>query len=898
MEILRQTQKTKVEPLLSDLSRDGEYAMLVTGTQDEAYSSLNRAARDSLPAHRWNIRSNDIIAPLQGVIPTGDNYFRRMALKDYVEMFHGARVILPEAINKEAQRAIDDIGTQDPVSKPAIRHSSGHNNAEGMKRGIIESGVPFILPVHGGPEQLGKHLEIADELGAETAVVTGSMEMRIQKGKKVSFHRTVESEFIGVMNHTPSKDKFYLKGRFSLAVMPVKPMPTNAVAHLVETFENTARCIAGVDSDFEMGRSLPVSLSKSFNADHLQGFLKQDIAFGIDKYKEGVFKEKNIHAIGAADTETGGLSPVRHLMREFALTIKDVDTRETIDNVQLFQRIPDYRMPSPVAMLVTGTHPNDLKDGLDSIEFVDKMNAALRSVKVQSHKLAEEKSESGKVSKNDVKALIVWHNERFDTKFIAKESARNLDTNTRVHQTYKTVSIDTRAISRALAAYSSGRYNVVKKPGLDFQDHTLESLCRENGVDYDEKKAHGGQYDTNLCMDLFWKQYDIAPDLVEQMIINADSSTSHLLNDIMGMDMGFNGPHPIFSYVSPSAKRPRPQMGAFVGTMDFERYAVVFNLKYDPNDYMHLPAAKISEMLADYDNDVFEVLDLRQNPVVVPARYGLRVRANGSVPKETLDRRAGVIKRHLNYLDPQNEWKTIAQKISEAWSNDRDMQIFKGRVSKNQSDNDEPKYYSDYRRAEDYPDLESQLDSGGGRAARPEHGAQNLLRMRAKVGMNTAYGHVCKVIRGYLESIRADDAQSAAKFYDDLVSERNVLEDTMDTINQVQYEFDSDLLCDHDFERVEAMRAFIAYQHYHEAAREIENLASNPEVFEHYIGDDRKKQKLFKDIKAWVVEHESTAILSEKTKLFMNPIRKYSRASQADDSSGVFDALDALDPVG
>lgn len=894
VDILIQSQKTKVEPLLSDPARGGEYALLVTGTQDEAFSSLNRAARDALPPHRWNIRSNDIIAPLQGVIPTGDNYFRRMALKDYVKMFHGAHVILPEAVNKEADK-MEDFAEKTTYGPPLIRHSSGHNNAEGIERGIIESGTPFILPVHGGPQQLQKHLEIADKVGANTAVVTGSMEMRIEKGKKVSFFRTVPSEFIGVTNHTPSRDKFYLKGRFSTSVMPIKPVSTSLVAQLVDTFEDTARSIAGVDSDFEMGRSLPVSLSRSFNADNLQGFLKQHIDFGIDKYKGGVFKDKGIHAIGAADTETGGLSPMRHLMREFALTIKDVETRETIDNVQLFQQIPDYRMPSPIAMLVTNTHPDDLEEGLPAAHFVDEMNTALTSVKKHSHALAEKKSEEGKVSRHDIKALIVWHNERFDSKFIAKESARNLDTNTRLHQTYKTVSIDTRAISRALAAYAPGEYKVAMKPDANFMDHTLESLSRENGLDYDEKKAHGGQYDTNLCMDLFWKQYDIAPDLVEQMVINADSSTSHLLNDMMGMDMGFNGPHPIFSYVSPAAKRPKAQMGAFIGTMDSERYAVVFNLKYDPNDYLHLPASKIADMLADYDNDVFEVLDLRQNPIVAPARYGLRVKANGTVPKETLDRRAGVIKRHLNYVDPQNEWKTIAQKVAGAWENDRDLRILKGRIAHNQKDGDEPKYYNDYRRPDEYPDLERQLDSGGGRAARPEHGAQNLLRMRAKVGMNSAYRHVTKILRDYVESVRADDVESANAFYDDLLEERDILEDTMDTINQVQYDIDPEHMFAPDIERTEAMRDFLAYQHYLEAKTEVDLLQNDPEAYARFIDDDPKKKKLFKAIKTWVEEHGDAAILSERTKLFMNPIRKYSRAGQEHNDKDK--PLEELNPV-
>ncbi|MGH1377173.1 MAG: exonuclease domain-containing protein [Alphaproteobacteria bacterium] len=889
VDIIMRTEKKKVEPFLSDPKCDGEYAILVTGTQDEPYSALNRAARDALPAERWNIRDNDIIAPLQGVIPTGDNAFRRMALKDYIELYHKARVILPEAVDKEAEM-IEQHNRGDAYGPIIIRHSSGHNNEKGVARGIVESGLPFVLPVHGDGAQLGKHADIASEVGARSHVVTSSMQMRIEKGKKVTFNKMIESEFIGVTNHTPAKEKFYLKGRFSTSLMPIKPQSTTDIARLVDTFEHNARQIAGMDSEYEMARSLPVTLSRSFNAHNVQGFLKQDIPFGIDKYTKGVFAEKNIHAIGAADTETGGLSQMRHLIREFALTIQDVESRKTLENIQLFQQIPDYRMSSPFAMLVTNTKPKDLDKGMPAYQFVDEMNQSIRRVKEHSHAIAEGKSPEGKVNKNHVKALIAWHNTRFDSKFIAKECARNLDTNTRLHQTYKTVSIDTRTISRALAAYQPGQYHVAQNPVTGFPDHTLESLCKENGVDYDAKKAHGGQYDTNLCMDLFWKQYDIASDITEQMIINADSSTSHLLNDMMGMDMGFNGPHPIFSYVSPSAARSKPQMGCFVGTMDTERYAVVFNLKYDPDDYLYLPARKIADMLADYDNDVFEVLDLRQNPVVVPARYGLRVNANGNTPKETLDRRAGVIKTHLNYVDPQAEWKTIAQKINEAWQNDRESKIFTGRILKNEKSDDDFGYMADFIAPEKYPDLEKALDRSGGRAMRPEHGAQNLLRMRAKVGINTAYRSVCAHVRDYLESVRAQDIDSINAIYRELVQERDVLEATMDTINFIQYDIDTSVMSAMDHLRVEDMRHFMAYQHYNQADREIASIESNPDLHERYVGESPNKAALFKSIKKWVEGFEEAAYLPETTKQFMNPQRKYSRAateSRDDNENGI-----------
>ncbi|MCB1681098.1 MAG: hypothetical protein H6858_05900 [Rhodospirillales bacterium] len=841
VDILFRTQKTKVDEYLNDPGKDHEYALLVSGTQDEAFSSLNRAVRDWLPFDRYSITANDRICFLQGVIPTGYNAYRRLALKDFTELFHGASVVLPEIVEKEAE---------------LFFHASGHNNREDMKDFIGMSGNPFVLPVHGGPKQLEAHLELAREAGAESLVVPGTVSVRIQKGKNVTPYRILPSELIGVTLHTPGRDKFYLKGRFSTSILPVKPLVSGDAARLIDVFEDTVRHNAGITTDYDMVKFLPISLSRRFNVETVNGFLRQDMPFGIDKYKQGVLEDKGIFAIGAFDTETCGLDARRYLVREFGLLIQNRD-RETIDSVQLFQSIPDYRMPSPIAMLVTNTAPADLPKGLPAHQFVHQMRQAIKSIKDRSYEAAVEAQEEGEESlhKNDIKALAVAHNTRFDSRFIALEEARNLEADTRPHQTRGIIAVDTRTISRALAAFAPRDYHVTFNPDTGLPDHSLEGLCEANSILYDTGQSHGALYDTHPCLALFWKQYDIAPDIVGQMIINADSSTNHLLNDMMGTDTGFGGPNPVFSYISPSANKPKPQMGCYIGSLDSDRYAVIFNLKYDPNEYIHLPVPEIVEMLADRENDVFEILDLRQQPIVMPARYGLRVKACGNLPKETLDRRASLIKRHMNYVDPGSNWMTISRKIDEAWKGNRDK-IFHGRVARN------------------YPDLEVALDKGGGKAAIPEDGAINLLRIRAQLGFNPVYQHIMKHIRQYLDAIREGKIDDAGGHYLELIKYRKDLQETVDTLNNVHYEIRPEDLTDDDRRRVESMRSFMAFANFHTAEDEIEDLLVNENFRNEYIGDDPKKQALFRQIAKWVKGKAGMGVLDSESKLLLHPWRK------------------------
>ncbi|MBL4804409.1 MAG: hypothetical protein JKY71_06045 [Alphaproteobacteria bacterium] len=861
IDIHLRTAKKTIEPYITDPSKDGEYALLVSGTQDEAFSSINRAVRDWLPDDRYSITDNDQICFLQGVIPTGQNAYKRIKLQRDGEYFFGAKITLPEIIEREGEM---------------IFHSSGHNNREDMSRIIELSGQPFMLPVHGGPEQLEAHMEIAREQGCEASLLPGSATVQVSSPKKVTPLRDDPTAMVGVTLHTPSKEKFYLKGRFSTSVVPMKPEIDSDSARLVDRFEDLVRDAAGLSSVYEAGKILPISLSRRFNAQTSNGFLGNDMLFGIEKYKDGVFEDKNIFAIGAFDTETGGLDARRYLIREFGMSMEDLDGN-VLDDVQLFQHVPTYRLPSIKARLVTGAHPKDDHEGLPAHLFADEMATAIKSLKEHSYTLAQKADPDAGYTRNQVKALAIAHNEPFDSRFIAAEMSRNLDTNVRPHQTRGLISIDTRAISRAMAAFMPQDYKVDTNTETGLPDHRLESLCTANGIGYDTAKSHGALYDTIPCKSLFRAQYDMAPDVVGQMIVNADRSTNHLLNDVMGVSAGFGGPHPVFSYVSPMAAKSKPQMGCFVGTLENENYIVVFNLKYNPNDYLYKSPDELMSLIKDPENDVFEIFDTRRHPIIMPAKMGMRVRANGSTPKETLDMRAGIVKRHLNFVDPTSGWQTIAQKIDDCWANNR-SDIYKERLLPT------------------YPDLEREMGYEDAQATIPEDGAFELRKTRARLGFNPVYRRMHQHIREYLDAVRQENYAGASHVYKDLMRHRRSLGSILEALNNTHYDICPEDLAEKDRHNIEAMRAMMARNNYRIALNEIEQLESDPDEYEKFVGDDKDKQKLFKDIKAWMHEHADLAHMNDQVRDYIRPWRSVTRRTPGqikrnNDSNGALEVV-------
>ncbi|MAS86497.1 MAG: hypothetical protein CMH30_00760 [Micavibrio sp.] len=837
--ILMDSQK-KAKKLLKGEGAE-RYAILATGTQDEPQSAMNKLVRDVNDKFRLN--DLDVVCYLQGVIPVGNNKWQRADSKIDIEIFHGAKVYMPEAIAKAGELT--------------IRHGSGHSSEDGCMETIIESGKPFTIPAHGSPAQINAHMLLAEKVGAQTMRAVHNARIRIKKGKNAEVTGTEPSSFIGIKSHAPA-NKFWLKGRFSTIVIGVKPDPFTVAGKLIERFENAVLRDAGFTSENALASSLPFFLSPRFNVLSGNGYLTQDFPFGIERYKKStVFEDKEIHIVTGLDTETTGKEAPEHRIYELGLILQNSETRKTIDTKIVKQQIPDYIVPSPEAMLITGLTYKDFSQGLTPASFTQAFNDAVDDLRINSQQLALKKSTKEPelvTAKNRMKVIVAAHNKPFDQRMIEKELGRNLHARLKPFETYGIIGIDTRNISRALAAFAPQKYKPHKSPsGLD--DHRLSALCDAMNIKYNSRNLHGALADTQLCLKLFWKQYDISPEIVGQMVINADSSNYHLLNDMMGMATGFNGPHPVFSYVSPSALQPIPKMGCLVATMKDDQYAVVFNLKYDPYKYMSLPAEKILAMADDRKDDVFEIIDMKKNPIVMPAKFGFVVNANAGLSRETLDYRAGIVKQYRNFIDPDDNWKTLSNKISETNEGNKD-QFFRSL--------EQP----------EFPILDKPLWPIKKKGPRAEQGIAKLGQIRAG-NTNTGYKRITKLLSQYVSAITDDNKKEASTLYKEIMKYRPLLETAAITINNVHYDICKKDLTTDDQNEILQMRRYISFYQYHQAMREIDAIESEPERYAHFIGRSTKKKALFNEIKRWMKSNKHLGEIDDNMRNVAHPQRKY-----------------------
>ncbi|MBI1327655.1 MAG: hypothetical protein GC136_08450 [Alphaproteobacteria bacterium] len=636
------------------------YSMAVTGTQDEPYSSLNQAARDL--NRRYRLTKGDVLVNAQGVIPTGENKERRKSVIAAMAEITGATLYFPEAIEKESN---------------IIVAGSGHTTKPGQRDLIKKLGLPVVIPVHGGPDQLKAHVATAQEVGAKAYRATNSSKFELVDGD-VREVQSIPNQMLYIT--TAAHDTFgkmFLAPVFSTQATPMKGPLLSKAGALVEIFERAVT----------RGRKIqPELISRQ------RGFIAKKVKFGIEKYRYGALKDKDITVVAGCDTETTGIRNL-HQMTQFALVPQQVKDRAFLDPSVFYERMQDGVVASPGAEFVTQRKLTDHQRGDNVFVFANRMFKAIRDLRKTASELytADHKKPDKAFGEDDVarkehgkqitrearyaKAMLVFHNGRFDDRFIRAELGRGGVIDNKPHSGKGVFWVDTRVIARALHAYSPGILKVGKNKETGLVDFSLKALCQKNGIEYDESKAHANaDYDAERALALFWLMQDKAPKIVDQMILNADYQSNHLLNDIWGIDCGY-GPHtpyPVFSYMSARADKPDPKMGCFIGSFLNRRYAIVFNLAYDPAKYFNLPEAKIKEMLDDPNCDVFEKIDLQMQPIVMPPRVGIKVGAHNGLPIETLDKRASAMKMHLQTARHDHK-RTLAEKIDNVLAADMFM---------------------------------------------------------------------------------------------------------------------------------------------------------------------------------------------------------------------------------
>lgn len=824
------------------------YVIAATGTQDEPYSSMNRALRDWLPAHRFRIEPNDIVVPLQGPIPVGKNQFLRKSAKYFAEVFHGIPYLLPEEIEKESDYLLS---------------GSGHASPKDLKQ--FYSMIPSCktsYPVHGGPEQLEAGAEIARECGLNSIVASNFEGFQTQKDGTAKIFRREIGEMVGIRNKTPTPDQFYLKGRFTTTVVPLKPKDDGETAAALNRFENVISNILGPNVYNEAAQGMSFSLTRTYNISSGNGYLAGNYGFGIDRFDDSIYKVKRIGGYAAFDTETTGTDPDIDHIEQFSVAAWSLDKTLLMEE-ELVQKIPDYHTFHPEALLVTNRDPLEEKSGDHPLLFSEKIQKVFKKVKNLS--VDSFKSQNPEDYANDprarVKTVEIAHNLKFDDRFMRENHARNLSDRVRPHSTDGHIAVDTRNIARAVHAIYPEKFNVRKKADGKFLDFTLKALCEENGVPYDEEQAHSSAlYDSHRAMHLFWRMEEIAPDITAQMIFNADSSTGHLLNDMMGVDTGFNGPYPVFSYLSPRADRPDIRLGSLIGTVGGGRYAVVINMTKSTKTILGLSEKEIIGKIRDPQDDSLELIDLKANPMIMPARLFYQKNPVQKFPKETIDRKACELRDHLNYVSPDSGWKSIAEKIDILWRDHQADMLAPFR------DMEGPSMHTPVS------EILRQKNRTWSKLA------FSSLSTQAHATFNPVLQKTFKQIKSYRQSavefIESGHGDVSGA-YKRVMSSPGLPEEQALLVSNIHYDLKPDDLSPQALEKVREVRAFYAAQSAIRAQAALESLEDDEEKRGLMIGSSEEKSTLFEKIKIYVLDRSSRHIFNNDSRAFVHPWRKH-----------------------
>ncbi|NCO04289.1 MAG: hypothetical protein GW903_08875 [Alphaproteobacteria bacterium] len=848
-------RKTKEAARIYEEEPDNKYVICPTGTQDEDYSSINRALRDWLPDNRYTLRENDLIVPLQGPIPVGNNVARRNAAKFFAEFCVGADYILPELIEKETDLKLSGSGHASPID---------------LRELYALTGIKTAYVVHGGPEHLRAAQKIANDNGLKSCAPGLSEGYETLLDGTPRLFRREEAQIVGVRTLLPQKESFWLKRHFLTTVIPVTTYNNSETGIAIQGLERAVAKALGIDSDFMAAEAMSANrLSKSFNRSSPNGYLSRSYPFGVERFRDtNVYRVKSIGGYAAFDTETTGIDTDFDYIDQFSLAMWDFDRKLQFET-ELRQRVPDFHVKSPEALLVTNTSPYSEGD-LPPYAFADRIHKSFATVKQRTKTYYKQHHPDAYAGNPHLKSktIVIAHNLPFDDRFIRKTMGVNLWDKTRPHASDGMIGIDTRTLARAVYAVYPTKFKVSRKPDSNFLDFTLRSLCENNGIEYDENKAHASAlYDSHLAMQLFWKLQEVAPDITEQMIYNSDYGSGELLNDIMGQSTGFDGPHPVFSYMSRRADRPNIQIGSWVGTLS-GRYAVVLNLTKDISEVLSLDEEAIHKRLLDRNDDSFELIDLKSNPIILPAGHFYKQNSAQKYPKEMIDRRARTLKEHLNYMSPKNEWTNLSERLNAVW--EVNSQSILGKFSDNEPDLTKP--------------ITVRLEQG--KAFVSQAVSSNLVMAATSIfnPIKQKIGRALKMFRQiaveYYEGdnplSKTDRLESLQLALNSALTKKGLSDGQRFLITAIAHDIDPEIVNQEDTRSLGEYEAFHALVTLGRAQEALRQLYKDPERMAYYVGENKEKKKLLAEIEGYVEQKSKDFHPSEAVRDFLHPWRKSS----------------------
>jgi mRNA degradation ribonuclease J1/J2/exonuclease I len=608
---------------------EGEsYAVIMTGTQDEALSITHRVSRDLHDTIR--LVPGDTVMRLQAPIPGDGRAEMRHAQNNRYRHDFGCRVY--DAVEMAAKGM--------PI------YTSSHASRDDYKIVHEATGDLQKLVHHGGPAQLQAMQKVMADMGARSIIPDKQVLYRVDKATRsaVIAGETPE-ERVGFREIRADADEFYDKQRQQPTVFRVKDRWTGDVAARMYRFEQlVARREDRLRTHAPTSRGSNIAgqfNEASQNADFPTiGILHPAIARPYHA------NHKNIKLFIGMDTETTGKNAATDVHTDISFVATDPQTGEVVRRKTMKYAVPRYMLAGPGALAVTGNdQPESVHKGLPLRKYAWKMLEVFRDWPAQ-------------ITKDDHARAVFfgYRNGVFDDPITMRMLGMALASDSmKPMATHGNMQLDVFNLYTAMLAIAPEKVVGVKDKDGNYV-RNLGTVCEANGIEVDKTKTHGSAYDAELTASLLHKLRVADPDVFEQMLMNCDFSSSRrspMIDHILGQNLHVNDQAPVFGYVDRRDRTCAPKIGGLV-TIDTKvsraTDAIVIDLaKADPHQLEQLSDEELLAAMNDREGP-FAVIKLNNSPCLFPPQFvfrdgKVRNRAVGKLPKTTLLQRANALKQ-------------------------------------------------------------------------------------------------------------------------------------------------------------------------------------------------------------------------------------------------------------
>lgn len=610
------------------LEGDGgnSYAVIMTGTQDEALSISHRVSRDLHDTIRLN--PGDAIMRLQAPIPGDGRAETRHAQNNRYRHDFGCLV----------------YDAMEMAAKGMPIYTSSHASRDDYKTVHDATGDLQKMVHHGGPAQLAAMQSVMAGMGARSIIPDKQVLYRVDKATRsaVVAGETPE-ERVGFREIRADADEFYDKQRQQPTVFRVKDRWTGDVAtrmyhfeQMVSKREERLRTHAPTSRGANITNQFNES---SQNADFPRiGVLHPAVARPYHA------NHKNIRLFIGMDSETTGKNAGADVHTDISFAATDPQTGAVLRRKTMKYAVPRYMMAAPGALAVTGITPDDVHKGLPLRKYAWNLLEVFREWPAQITKDPSARA-----------VFFGYRNGVFDDPITMRMLGMALASDSmKPMATHGNMQLDVFNLYTAMLAVAPDKVVGVKDRDGNYV-RNLGTVCEANGISVDKTKTHGSAYDTELTAALLHKLRVADPDVFEQMLMNCDFSSSRrspMIDHILGQNLHVNDQAPVFGYVDRRDRTCAPKIGGLV-TIDTKvsraTDAIVIDLaKADPHQLEQLTDEELLAAMNDRDGP-FAVIKLNNSPCLFPPQFvyrdsKVRARAVGKLPKTTLLQRANALK--------------------------------------------------------------------------------------------------------------------------------------------------------------------------------------------------------------------------------------------------------------